>query len=497
MELFTYLTKEEFKLDVFSNIETIEEIYKYLDNVNLSSVDYLNQIINCKNKTNFVERILIHLIKKNIKFYSIVYGEIDICDANYNDNIKQIQTCDLLNYACFCGYVEVVKLLIDKNVNLEVEANRGCNERPIHFACERGNIEIVKLLIDKNVNLEVEDDYKQRPIHFACRRDSFEIVKLLVDKNVNLDVEDEYEQRPIYFACTGGHYYVVDYLLKKGIELDYETNNKIFSMICYYGYVSVVKLVIEKGVDLEFEFENKYLWPKKMKPIHIVCRSNNSKFMEHISGTKKYGCVARTNINETNDNQLNIKHTYILKLLIDAGINLETENENGCRAIHFVCGEGHIAMCEMLIKEGVNLEAEDIDNLRPIHYACDENHLQIVELLIEAGVNLEVEDKDGNKPLHIACKKGYTQMVKLLIKAGVNLDAEDKNGNKPIFFATYYNHKEIVEILIKAGANYTYIDLNTTMLFMGTKIHKISSTLVNFITDNEVLAYDTTSKKHL
>ena len=32
--------------------------------------------------------------------------------------------------------------------------------RPIHFACRYGSVEMIKLLIEKNVNLEAEDNNK-------------------------------------------------------------------------------------------------------------------------------------------------------------------------------------------------------------------------------------------------------------------------------------------------------------------------------------------------
>jgi len=42
-----------------------------------------------------------------------------------------------------------------------------------------------------------------------------------------------------------------------------------------------------------------------------------------------------------------------------------------------------------LIENKVDLECEDMDKCRPIHYACDNNNLELVKLLIENKVNLE------------------------------------------------------------------------------------------------------------
>ena len=66
------------------------------------------------------------------------------------------------------GYIEIVKLLIDKNVDLEA---KNVNKwRPIHLACHNGSVEIVKLLIDKNVDLEAENFNKCRPIQICIEK---------------------------------------------------------------------------------------------------------------------------------------------------------------------------------------------------------------------------------------------------------------------------------------------------------------------------------------
>jgi ankyrin repeat protein len=101
-----------------------------------------------------------------------------------------------MHYAFCGGYVEIVKLLLDK-VDLEAKDNDGW--RPIHHACYRGYVEIVKLFLDK-VDFEAKDNLGRRPIHCACYKSHVEIVKLLLNK-VDLEAEDINGCRPIHHAC--------------------------------------------------------------------------------------------------------------------------------------------------------------------------------------------------------------------------------------------------------------------------------------------------------
>ena len=77
--------------------------------------------------------------------------------------------------------------------------------RPIHLACENGHLEIVKLLLQNNCNIEcgntsVYSDLRfeinncsfqeKRPIHLACMNGHLDIAKLLLQKNFNIECED-------------------------------------------------------------------------------------------------------------------------------------------------------------------------------------------------------------------------------------------------------------------------------------------------------------------
>ena len=125
-------------------------------------------------------------IKKIIESHDLISFKYLI---NNTLNLEAVDKCRLIHIACRYGSVKMVKLLIDKNVNLETENDD--NWRPIHIACRYGSVEMVKLLVDKHINLEAEISNGWRPIHFACCRKSVKMVKLLIDKNVNLEAEDD------------------------------------------------------------------------------------------------------------------------------------------------------------------------------------------------------------------------------------------------------------------------------------------------------------------
>ncbi len=78
------------------------------------------------------------------------------------------------------GDLAKVKALLDKGVSANAKSDYG--QTPLFFACDRGYLEIVKLLVDRGADVNVEDTfYHASPLSWAAQKDRVEIVKLLLD----------------------------------------------------------------------------------------------------------------------------------------------------------------------------------------------------------------------------------------------------------------------------------------------------------------------------
>jgi len=52
----------------------------------------------------------------------------------------------------------------------------------LHMAATHGYVQIVKLLIDKGADLHVCDNDLMTPLHFACAEGNTEIVQMILEK---------------------------------------------------------------------------------------------------------------------------------------------------------------------------------------------------------------------------------------------------------------------------------------------------------------------------
>lgn len=78
------------------------------------------------------------------------------------------------------GDLAKVKALLDKGVSANAKSDYG--QTPLFFACDRGYLEIVKLLVERGADVNVEDTfYHATALSWAAQKNRTEIVKILLD----------------------------------------------------------------------------------------------------------------------------------------------------------------------------------------------------------------------------------------------------------------------------------------------------------------------------
>ncbi len=145
------------------------------------------------------------------------YLLIGECFQNMNKNVKFWN--DMMYEACQGGYLEIVKLMIEKGAN---NWNWG-----LYGACRGGHMEIVKFMIEKGA-----DNW-----NWGLCGGHMEIVKLMIEKGANgWNVG-------LFRTCRSGHMEIVKLMIEKG------ANNWNWGLegACFGGHMEIVKLMIEKG----------------------------------------------------------------------------------------------------------------------------------------------------------------------------------------------------------------------------------------------------------
>ncbi|RYP49558.1 hypothetical protein DL768_004760 [Monosporascus sp. mg162] len=154
-----------------------------------------------------------------------------------------------LSYAAEQGEEEIVKLLLDKGV--DVNNMDRYDRSPLSYAAKQGRKEIVRLLLDSGADADSRDLYGRSPLSYAAEQGEEETVRLLLDRGAYADNMDERGRSPLSYAAENGHGEMVDVLLARGY-VNPDTMDKYGRSTISYaatnGHRAIVKtLLIRKG----------------------------------------------------------------------------------------------------------------------------------------------------------------------------------------------------------------------------------------------------------
>ncbi|HEY5852619.1 MAG TPA: ankyrin repeat domain-containing protein [Aldersonia sp.] len=149
--------------------------------------------------------------------------------------------------------------------------------------------------------------------------------------------------------------------------------------------------------------------------------------------------------------------------LIDAGADVNFEDETQQSAFLIAASEGYYDLLELTLARGANLAALDSYNGTALIRAAERGHWDVCGRLIRAGIALDHVNYSGWTALHEAVVYGdgrgdHLDTVRVLIAGGANLDiASTRAGAVPAEHAAAQGQVD-VERLLRAGPTWTLPD---------------------------------------
>ena len=153
-----------------------------------------------------------------------------------------------LNYAAIYNNLDIVKLLVKADANLEIANEDG--QTPLYSAVLHGNIEIVKFLIDSGANINTAESISHySPLHLALfcpdlhgfnvdtHKNYFNIATLLIKSGANLDAETSLHRSPLHMLINTSIAINVDFDDKDANEL-------------HKDVIKIAKLLIQGGANV-------------------------------------------------------------------------------------------------------------------------------------------------------------------------------------------------------------------------------------------------------
>ena len=126
---------------------------------------------------------------------------------------------------------------------------------------------------------------------------------------------------------------------------------------------------------------------------------------------------------------------------------------NAASPLHLALHEGHVDLAQMLIECGVDVSTQNEDGSTALHLALENNHVDLARVLIERGTNVSAQKNDGSTVLHLALENGRVDLALMLVERGADVSPKDKYGSTALQLALEQHHVDIARALIEHGAD--------------------------------------------
>ncbi len=138
---------------------------------------------------------------------------------------------------------------------------------------------------------------------------------------------------------------------------------------------------------------------------------------------------------------LNLVHDLII---LGADLEWQDEKDSNKTPLRHAIWKRNIEILKMLIDAGANINAQGDQGRSPLIWAAIGGKVEIVRLLIDAGADVNVQDDYGWTPLHWATEWENEETVQMLVDAGARKDIQDNYRRTPYDLAETEELKTIL-----------------------------------------------------
>jgi ankyrin repeat protein len=349
-------------------------------------------------------------------------GPISSIIEHLEQDLSLIQSVDekgntALHYAINGGNIDIIKLIISKTSNINVQNTDG--ETPLMFAKRFGNEAEIATLLEQIADTRLVTDlvpYSVKATLNAHKSKPYELNKKFMQALEDC-VNSHSDKNLLQQAMRPTIQQFVQEFEKLGVDINSggPRGESAFIEAIKKGQYEVVKELIDFGAD-----------------VNMAVDYNKNSVLQ-VAAIKGYSNIA--------------------SLLIDKGANVHAKNMYGTPIINVVASKGCAAGFEVLHKNGADIESLDSTGANVYKMAAENGKTDILEYLITQGFNINHKFNDDNTALHYAASNGHTATVEYLLNKGADINAKATWKGTALSMAASYRHINTALLLVKRGAD--------------------------------------------
>ncbi len=376
--------------------------------------------------------------------------------ANINFANSYGQNTHILIDAIEDNNIDLINLILKYNsdINYKIVYGKFMSYTALMYAAYHGNIDIVKLLIQAQADVNAHNEMGQTALEIAIRHNHENIARLLIENQANIDVINPKTNTTMLEDTIKGCSPInLTLLLKLNANINAINHIGETPLMCAVrAYnINALLLLIKAGANIK----------AKNKDGHnalVIAAINNRRFIVELflkstgisadySNMQAFECaLGKNNLDMAKLILINTPETYISRECIERVIFLAMLNKNediidmlkSCGRIdqHFIA---HVCLNSMLI---IGILQGRLDIVKQLI-----NDKIINKQIGKVNININFIDLNGNTALINATRLGYTQIVQLLLDAGADINIKDKFNKTALDYAIELGHMDIIIII--------------------------------------------------
>ena len=358
-------------------------------------------------------------------------------------------TC--LIFAADFGHTDTVRYLAGLP-EVDLDHQDSSKYTALHVAVEREYADVVQVLIDAGADIETKSHVGRSPLFVGSMSGALTAMTKLVEAGADVRATDDGRATCLILAAHVGRTDTVRYLVSlPEVDLDHQDceNDTALHVAVEEKHADVVQVLIDAGADIETKND------EGRSPLHVASISGE---LTTVKMLVKAGADVRATDAERETCLLfaaYFGHTDTVRYLVCLPeVDLNHQESTNCTALHIAVKRKHADVVEVLIDAGADIETKNDEGRSPLHVASISGELTTMKMLVEAGADVRATDAKRVTCLTLATYFGHTDTVRYLVSLPeVDLNQQDCGNYTALHFAVQEKHADVVQVLIDAGAD--------------------------------------------
>ncbi|KAH8163300.1 hypothetical protein CIB48_g4930 [Xylaria polymorpha] len=415
-----------------------------------------------------------------------------------NANLKNGEMLPLLA-AVDNELIPMVKLLVERGADLELQDARETLRTALSIASTRPNKELLDYLLSVGADVNHIAVGSHSPLLAAAWYGRADNVKTLLNHGADInavvpttpnwapinaaydnpatlkalieggaDINHRSRDGTVLFeASSWGFEATVELLLEYRNKLDVDKelvdeddgeNNGMtpLCIACKYHRVGIMRLLLEAGANAQHKTRHGR-FPLELCTEYVPNKLPDQALRLLLEYYPRIDLHQRDNKGNTALHKIKVwTPLSMVKLLVNAGADLNAVNHKGYTPLMVALQAANVEICRYLFGKTANLPGISGTGSCLLHRAAFGANLDLIKMVFEAGADVnEIDPRTGETPLYTHLTGPFTSMpvVQYLVetgKADVNLTGV---GSKYPIMQAYKKSPEIIRFLVEAGAN--------------------------------------------